>query len=81
MPTAVTARLPQVAHERGINVPAGHAFTVVRLWNGDRGREHRIKNHHKHPVLCPICNPANAWQNEPAGSLDPDKIDGTLTPF
>jgi hypothetical protein len=69
------ARLPQVAHERGIG------FTVVRLWTGDRTRERRLKNRHEHPALCPICNPDTAWANEPGGSLTPDEIVETLIPF
>lgn len=69
------ARLPQVAHERGIG------FTVVRVWQGGKDRERRIKDRHAHPALCPICNPDTAWRNEPAGSLDPAEIEDNLIPF
>jgi len=44
------ARLTQVAIERGI------AFTVARVWEGDRYLERKIKNRKHGPRYCPICN-------------------------
>lgn len=44
------ARLTQVAAERGIE------FSLVRLWDGGRAEERRIKNRKNAPKLCPICS-------------------------
>ena len=61
------ARLTQVAIERGIK------FQVVRVWQGDRGRERRLKNRKDGPHLCPICDPC-AYKREPAQEVHPDEI-------
>lgn len=49
------ARLVEVATARGIS------FSVVRVWQGERGDEKRLKAWAKGPKLCPICseNPLN----------------------
>lgn len=53
------ARLTQVACERGIG------FDLVRVWEGDRGLERRLKNMKMSNRLCPICNPAGVhWCTE-----------------
>jgi hypothetical protein len=41
---------------------AGIAFKVVRLWDGDRTRERRLKNK-GHKVRCPICRGETDWNN------------------
>ena len=61
------ARLTQVAVERGIS------FQVVRVWNGDRGRERHIKNRKEAPHLCPLCDP-QAYRREPAQEVPADEI-------
>jgi hypothetical protein len=50
------ARLTQVAVERGI------AFEVVRVWEGGRAEERRLKNIHG-MRLCPVCHPENKRGN------------------
>ena len=43
------ARLMQVIKEAGIG------FTLVRVWEGDRALEKRLKKQKNSPRLCPIC--------------------------
>ena len=45
------ARLPQVAHDLGID------FVLARTWKGDRKLERALKNRKQGPKLCPLCNP------------------------
>ena len=44
------ARLLQVAKERGIG------FRVVRIWEGGRQLERKLKNLHNGKKLCPVCS-------------------------
>lgn len=37
------------AHRRGIE------WRVVRVWDGDRAMERRLKRRHQHARLCPLC--------------------------
>jgi predicted GIY-YIG superfamily endonuclease len=43
------SRLCEVAKERNIS------FEVVRVWEGSRKLERRLKNQKNSPKLCPIC--------------------------
>lgn len=53
------ARLTQVARMRGID------WKLVRVWNGDRKLERKLKKLKCGNRLCPICNPAGAhWCTE-----------------
>ncbi len=45
------ARLTEVAHQRGIE------FEVVRVWQGNRALERKIKDRKYSNRLCPVCNP------------------------
>jgi predicted GIY-YIG superfamily endonuclease len=45
------ARLTAVAASKGIGME------LVRVWDGDRNEERRLKNQKNAPQLCPICNP------------------------
>jgi predicted GIY-YIG superfamily endonuclease len=45
------SRLCEVAKERGIG------FVIVRIWQGDRKLERKLKKRKNGPRLCPICNP------------------------
>ena len=48
--TGQGARLTQVAADAGIT------FEIVRMWNGSRKEERKLKNRHNGPKLCPVCN-------------------------
>lgn len=45
----VGARLIEVIENAGID------WKVVRVWDGDRDLEGRLKSRHNGPRLCPIC--------------------------
>lgn len=50
------ARLTQVAKKRGIG------WRLVRLWEGGRPLERRLKARKESPKFCPLCNPkAHLW--------------------
>jgi hypothetical protein len=75
------ARLTQVAKERGLS------FVVVRIWEGDRKLERKLKNRHDAPRLCPICNGRHPVQMPllpgecafiPQDNLTPELRSGTL---
>lgn len=63
------ARLTEVAKERGIK------FEVVRLWDGGRKLERRLKDIHG-ARLCPICHPNNKRGNFPGTQADVDFYGG-----
>ncbi len=67
------ARLVQVAIERGIR------FQVVRVWQGNRALERKLKNRKAAPRLCPICNP-QAHHLAP-GDMPQSEIQNLLIPF
>lgn len=46
------SRFTQVANERGIK------WELVRIWEGGRNEERKLKNQRNAPRLCPICNPS-----------------------
>lgn len=52
------ARLTQIARLRGID------WKLVRVWNGGRGLERRLKNLKMGNRLCPICNAGAHWCTE-----------------
>ena len=58
------ARLMQVARERGITCH------VVRVWEGTRNDERRLKNRKNAPCLCPHCSPKPA----PVSYLTPMEV-------
>lgn len=35
----------------------GIGFKLVKVWEGDRSLERKIKNYKNSPKICPICNP------------------------
>ncbi len=62
----VEARIAR--HKRGyganlvkVCMKAGIGFTVVRVWEGDRSLERRLKSRHNSRRLCPICRPDKAF--------------------
>lgn len=68
------ARLTQVAHDRGLT------FQVVRVWQGSRELERRLKDRKNAPRLCPVCNP-HPQPVKTAREFSQAEINDLLIPF
>ena len=56
------ARITREVARRGIEMH------LVRVWEGDRTFERRLKNRHNGPLLCPLCN-ETAHNRAPQGGV------------